>query len=147
MEIEEELFFEIRDGSDKVRIDILGQSYPNAELDWDRRWLQSEITIVATPFSGKYSCELMVTDFISFQKELKDINENLNGFANFSTLEDQLELKIKGDGIGHFSIEGQANNGSVPRTALQFELTFDQTQLPDLIRQLERIIKAFPVKA
>ena len=86
----------------------------------------------------------MVTDFKSFLKELKTIYENLNGFASFSTLEEQLELKIQGDGFGHFSIEGHANNGLIPKRTLQFELSFDQTQLPDLIRQLERIVTVFP---
>jgi len=61
-------------------------------------------------------------------------------------LEGQLVLNIKGDGLGHFEVECATTDKPGNGGTLSFSLSFDQTELPRLINELDKITKAFPIK-
>ena len=50
----------------------------------------------------------MTIDFEKFKKDLSELYDNLSGSVNFSNIEGYLELKIIGDGIGHFEVNVKA---------------------------------------
>jgi hypothetical protein len=61
-------------------------------------------------------------------------NRNFNSIAIFESLEQQLVLKIKGDGLGHFEIDGEETPES--HLELTFSISFNQTQIKEYVRQL-----------
>lgn len=141
----ETTYFELKDSGDFIRIDLQNLNYPTAELDWDRNWIKSKVTVKAGGFSGRFSCDLMTTDFERFKRGLTLLYDKLDGTASFDTIEGQVEIKIKGDGIGHFEancfVMDQAGIGN----KLDFEINFDQTIIPEMIRQLNDITTTYPI--
>jgi hypothetical protein len=140
-----ETYFEITDAGDIIRLEPINLSYPNADLDWDRSWLKTKVTVQGRVFSGQFVAEFMTVDFEKFRRELKALDKDFNGNATFKPIEEQLVLSIKGDGLGHFEVDCEATPEHHLGQTLTFSMSFDQTQLKDYVRQLDRITKAFPI--
>jgi hypothetical protein len=141
---EETTFFEICEGGNFIRIELIGFNHPNAELDWDKNWVKGFISVKAGGFFGEFKADFMTVDFVSFKNELTKLYEKLNGIATFNTLESQIEIKIVGDGIGHLKAEREVMDYAGTRNKLEFEINFDQTQIPKILNQLEKITNRFP---
>ncbi len=139
------IYFEIKDSGDFIRIELTDLSHPNAELDWDKNWIKSKVMIKAGGFSGQFKCDLMTTDFERFKQDLSILYNKLEGTALFDTLEGQLKIIIKGDGIGHFEADCSAMDFAGTGNRLDFEINFDQAIIPEMVRQLENITRTFPV--
>ena len=71
------------------------------------------------------------------------MDRDFNGQAE--PLEGQLVLEIKDDGLGHFEVHCTACDQPGISGKLAFELSFDQTGLKRLIRELDTITKMFPI--
>lgn len=143
---ENSTYFEIKESGNLIKIEVVGMENPNAEDDWDKNWLNCMISVQAGPFSGKFKANLMTTDFELFKRGIIKIYDKLDGVAIFKTLESQVDIKIIGDGIGHLKAECEVIDNVGIGNKLEFEIDFDQTQIPELINQLEKITKEFPIK-
>jgi hypothetical protein len=141
----EMIYFELKDSGDFIRIGLLKLNYPNAELDFDRNWIKSYVEVKAGGFSGQFECDLMTTDFERFKQSLSKLYNNLDGTASFTSYEGQVEIKIEGDGIGHFVADCSVMDNVGIGNQLDFEINFDQTIIPEMVRQLDCITKKFPV--
>lgn len=139
------IYFELKDSGDYVKIELTGFAHPEADLDWDRNWINSKVTVKAGGFTGLIDCYLMTTDFERFKHELAQLYNKLNGTAAFDTIEGQVSIKIKGDGIGHLEAQCIVMDNAGIGNKLEFEINFDQTFIPEMIRQLDTITKAFPI--
>jgi len=144
----DELFFEISDGNNQVKVIPTNFIYPDAELEFDSYWLKSDVIVKAGTFSGSYEADFMSVDFAKFKNELEYLYNHLDSTATFEGLERYLKIILKGDGLGHLEGFCQASDkpGWMPND-LEFYLSIDQTYIPSLIRQLENIILKFPVIA
>jgi hypothetical protein len=140
-----ETYFEIKEGSDFVRVEVLKQNFPDAELDWDKNSVSCWVSAKAGLFSGKFKADLMTTDFKIFKKELEILYEKLDQGATFEGYEYQVTVRIKGDGIGHLHAKCWLMDHVGIGNELKSELNFDQTELPKLIEQLEKITTKFKV--
>ena len=141
----EDVFFEIKGGGDFITVIAQKFSYQNSDDSWDRRWITAEVRIKAGAFSGRYGAQFMNVDFSAFKKELEYLYEHLDSSALFEDLDQYLKIKIKGDGLGHLEVFCKAtDNPGYLENRLAFYITTDQTYIPQLIRQLERINKEFP---
>ena len=141
----ESIYFELKDSGDFIRIELINLNYPNAELDWDRNWIKSKVIVRAGGFSGQFQCDLMTTDFERFKQSLSQLYDKLDGTASFDTIEGQIEIKINGDGIGHFEADCSVMDDAGMGNKLDFEINFDQTIIPEMVRQLNNITKTFPI--
>ncbi|SIN70035.1 WapI family immunity protein [Algoriphagus halophilus] len=141
----ETIYFELKDSGDFIRIELMNLNYPNAELDWDRNWIKSNVIVKAGGFSGQFECDLMTTDFERFKKSLSQLYDKLDGTASFNTMEGQVEIKIKGDGIGHFEADCSVMDDAGIGNKLDFEINFDQTIISEMVRQLNDITKTYPI--
>jgi len=120
--------------------------FPDSEDDWDRNWISTKISIKAGSFIGDYNAEFMTIDFEIFKRELMKLYNDLNGNATLKCLEGYLTIKIKGDGIGHFEANCIAiDNPGINENKLEFSVSFDQTQIPELVAQLNAITREFPL--
>jgi hypothetical protein len=140
-----EAFFEISDNGNIVKVEVLNFIWDSGS-DWDRNWVKSKVTIKAGRFSGEYEADLRTVDFIAFEKQFSALYDNLNGAAAFHDIERYLDLRIIGDGIGHFEIDVTANDnpGSNPRE-LTFTMNIDQTFIKPIVKQVKGIIEQFPL--
>lgn len=138
-------YFELVGGGNFIRIDLISLAHPNADIDWDRNWINSKVTVKAGGFSGQFECYLMTTDFERFKHELSRLYENLEGKALFTTIEGQVKINIKGDGLGHFEADCSVMDFAGTGNTLEFEINFDQTGIPEMVSQLNYITKTFPI--
>ncbi len=145
MKFSDDIYLLFTDAGDMVRIEPIGLTHPNAELDWDRNWIKANVTVKGGVFSGQFVAEFMTTDFEYFKQQLKKLDNDFTASVLFEPVEQQLVLKIKGDGFGHFELDCEATPEPHLGTTLSFSLSFDQTQIRDYIHQLDRITKAFPI--
>jgi hypothetical protein len=137
-------YFEVSDNENSIRIEIVELISPDAELDFDSNWLKSIISIKAGAFSGKFKANLMTTNFELFKFELDKLYDKLDGTATFATLESQVEMKIIGDGLGHLKADCMVMDNAGFGNKLEFKIAFDQTKIPKIINQLEKIMSKFP---
>ena len=140
-----ETYFEIKDGIDFIRIDVLKQNFADAELDWDKNSVNCLISVKCGGFSGNFSADLMSSDFEIFKKELEIVYENLERSATFEGIESQVIIRVKGDGIGHLNTTCCLMDYAGTGNELNCELDFDQTELPRLIGQLDKITSEYKV--
>lgn len=142
----QEIYFELVDAGNIVRLEPIELIKYDSNIDWDKNWVKTKVTIKGGQFLGQYSGDFMTIDFEKFKQQLSRLYNNLQGFANFNDLEGYLELKIAGDGIGHFEVNVKAcDQPGANASELIFTMGFDQTQLKDLVHQLDRITKQFPI--
>lgn len=141
----ETIYFELGQSGDFIRLELMNLNYPNAELDWDRNWIKSKVIVKAGGFSGEFECDLMTTDFERFKQDLSKLYIKLDETASFNTMEGQVEIKIKGDGIGHFDADCSVMDEAGMGNKLDFAINFDQTIIPEMVRQLNDITKTYPI--
>lgn len=110
---------------------------------YEANWVNAEIKIAAGGFSGTYRAHLFRTDFRDFYKDLTNLYSFGSHQGEFRTFEDQLRLEISGDGRGNFESSCVAKDAS--GNYLNFTVSFDQTDIPRMLKELDRIIEAYPV--
>ena len=119
-----------------VRVDVVGSNGDG--------WLPSKISLSVGSFRGEFAADLDVWAFARFEKELRTLYESLKGTASFSTYEQQLELRLVGDGMGHVHVDGEAMDYAGTGNKLKFHLAIDQTAIPALLGDLAAISAVHP---
>lgn len=143
---DEELFFEIFDSGDFIRIVPIKYKYSGDSDVWDKNWLDIKIEVKADAFAAKYNADLRTYDFKTLKEYFEYIYNHLDGEFKFEDIEHHLEFNLKGDGIGHFEIYCiVTNNPGYMESSLSFYLSIDQTQIMPLVRQLDNIVSRFPI--
>ena len=112
----------------------------------DIDWLNTEIRISTGAFSGKVAACLNILEIKAFLKEMKPLSESLKGKAEYISIEDWLNVKVSGDGLGHFVAKGFVADDPNPDVAnrLSFFIDFDQTFMPKLLKGLQDIVDKYP---
>lgn len=131
----------------RVEVAVVGPAAPNSAEPFDADWLAVEVEIAADVFAGRFAASFRSGDFVRFRDELSRLHADLTGDARFATIEDQLALHLRGDGRGRIQLDGRASHPLGGGNALHFCFQLDQTQLAEPLRQLERIVTAYPEHA
>lgn len=129
-----------------LRIEVVSYERPPSGDHFDDNWLVVEISVSAGTFSGRTSASFLTFELVGFSEQLHTLYETLSGEAEFSTLEGQLQLKLNGDGRGHLALSGELAETSGQGSRLFFNRAIDQTQLHASLRELDAVIRAFPVR-
>ena len=135
-----------KETSEFLKISVLNYERIDSVDYWDANWLKTQIKIKVGAFIAEYSAQLQTINFTRFRKDLERLYIELKGVSIFDSLEDWIKLKLTGDGIGHFELECEACDFPGTGNRLEFTMTIDQTEIPELIRQLTTIIEIFPEK-
>jgi len=136
-----------KESSEYLQILIYNFAYPDSTDFWDGNWINARIKIKVGGFTGDYSAHLRNVDFLDFKNGLARLYNKLDGYANFNCLEDYIQIKIKGDGLGHFSADCVANdNPGIYGHELRFSIDFDQTEIQRLTKMIDDILIEFPIK-
>jgi len=135
-------------GSGREKIIVTVHGYERAPIgDYhDDNWLAVVVQVNAGALSGKFDAAFLTEDFVSFLAQLRDLYDSLKGEAIFSTLEEQLTIRVAGDGRGGVSVAGEALDQPGIGNKLVFKLAMDQTNLLPALRELDEIVSRFPVR-
>lgn len=145
MEDQDELFFELKCEGYSIKITPIKFTIHDSEYSWDKNWIKTKIEIKAGVFTGTYLGEFMTYNFVAFKKDLQNLYINLDSSAKFEGLEGYLKIDIKGDGLGHLDAICIANDTPGYGNELTSYFYFDQTYIPQLLKQLDKICEYFPV--
>lgn len=134
-----------------LQVEVLRHSHPGLADFWDGNWLDAKVKIEAGGFKGSYSALLRSEDVLHFLNRLSAVYASSGGAnpihtAEFATMKEQLGIVVKGDALGHFTADCAAVDNFSDGNRLEFELSFDQTDIPAILDGLQRITKAFPVR-
>jgi hypothetical protein len=132
---------------ERIEVDLLGYERALTGEYWDDNWLNVVIRVQAGGLQGKATATFITAELIEFLSQLRPLYETLSGEAEFDTMEQQLNLKLKGDGKGHVELCGEVLDQSGIGHRLNFTLHFDQSQLAASIRELERVTSQFPIRS
>jgi hypothetical protein len=72
-------------------------------------------------------------EFRSFHRELVSLYQSLSGEAHLPRSYDNLKVSLKGDGLGHVTVQVDALADDCMDTRLSFNFRVDQTQLLDIV--------------
>ncbi len=118
---------------------------PDASNYSDTNVVDTTVEVAAGAFRGQFDAEFWTDQFVHFRDQLLPLYEKLVGRAKFDPLEDWLSIEIEGDGKGHFRAKCIARDYPGIGNRLTFEIAFDQTELPAILRGPNAICEAFPV--
>ncbi|HEX7174772.1 MAG TPA: hypothetical protein VF240_05770 [Pyrinomonadaceae bacterium] len=135
-----------RDDSEYLSVQITSHSHPGSQDYWDGNWVNAEIEIDVGSFSGRYDAYLRVEELKDFRDALARLYSFDSNEAKFETMEEQLSISIKGNGLGHFMAECEALDQAGIGNRLLFSLEFDQTEIPEMLKGLDTVVQEFPVK-
>ena len=136
-------------GEEKERVEVQVHRYERAPVGehYDDNWVYVSVLFSIGAFAGNYKATFLTSDFVDFREGLRALHQSLEGVACFSTLEDQLTLKLTGDGRGHIELKGIAIDAPGTGNRQAFELALDQSYLPSVLKELDEIVRSFPVRA
>jgi hypothetical protein len=134
-----------------LAIEVLRRPYADradvsdGAYDWDANWLSCRIEARLRGFRARFDAFLMTSDFPPFRDALRRLWEDLRGEAVFETLEKQVLLRVRGDGLGHMTVSGQLEDIAGMGNRLSFALELDQTHIAATLRDLDDLLERFPV--
>lgn len=131
---------------ERIEVDVLRYEREPVGEYHDDNWLTVKIQVCAGDFRGKTDAAILTAELLGFMTQLRALYDTLAGSAEFTTLEEQLKLRLSGDGKGHVELVGEVSDQPGIGNQLHFTLHFDQSQLGASIRELERVISEFPVR-
>lgn len=144
---EEKPYFRIGSGaSEHITVTPLYRPHDQCADFWDGNWVESHVEIRVGAFTGRFRASLRANEFAHFREELARLYSDLTGTAVFSSMEQWLTMKIQGDGLGHFEAECHAMDQAGVGNRLEFRLSFDQTDIPGILKGLDRVNEAFPAR-
>lgn len=132
-------------GADHVRIEIVARTHPDAGDYWDANWVSARVSIRVGGFRGKYHACLTTYELKRFRDELAIAYDHLDGTATFESMEEWLCIRATGDGVGHFALSCRAKDAPGTGNELQFHLDVDQSQLLEMVWQLDEVLAQYPV--
>jgi hypothetical protein len=132
--------------SEHVSLEIESRTYPDSADYWDGNWLNARVQFQLGCFRGAYGCHLRAEDFVAFHDQIVILSQKLTGHAVFKTMEEQVAINFEADGQGHISVTGALQDEAGIGNTLQFRFEIDQTFLEKMLKELQAIVTAFPVK-
>ena len=85
----------------------------------------------------------LAEELIEFHNDLKNLYDTLKGNATFTTIEGWIQISITGNGRGNLTLDCYLSSGD-GTIRLESKFSLDQTYLPKVLSQLDRIIAKMP---
>ena len=99
-------------------------------------WVKTSVSIKVGGFSGNVELMLTLSEIRNFKNQIENIYNNLRGMAQLKTIEDQIELNIGIDDLGHIKLTGYLKDDVSSGNKLNFEMDLDQSFLPKTLSEL-----------
>ena len=130
---------------ERLEITVMGYACETYNNDYDANWLNASTSIVTGGFEGRITLMILAPELSLFASRISKLYEQLDGEAEFKTMEDQLYIKCRGDGLGHIAVTGYIRDAiGTGYNTLNYELALDQTQLKRTIDEFDKVLKEYP---
>ncbi len=117
---------------ERIEVEIFGP--PAEEGGYD--WIGARTIVLANKFRADVDMMLLACELREFRDDLERVYQNCDGVAEFTTLEEQLALKVELDRLGHARVTGHVKD-LWAGNCLNFELKeLDQTFLGRTLSEL-----------
>jgi hypothetical protein len=120
---------------ERLEVNLLGAPANPKTEGYD--WVKALIQIKVGGFKGEVEIYMCVSDMIMFKEQLEPLYQNLNGVAEFKTIEGQLYIRIEVNKLGHVQVNGYLLDDLVSDNKLSFEIRYDQTLLWHTISEID----------
>jgi hypothetical protein len=129
-----------------LTIEVHGYQHPGVEDQDDANWLSCTLTVKAGPITGGYKSSFTTYDLIRLHDDLKNVLTTLTGVVSFENTESDIEFNIEFNKRGGAAVNGVAHPNRWQGASLRFRLETDQSTLSQTLRQLEAVLRRFPIK-
>jgi len=131
----------------EFRLWVHGRQYPEMMDCWDGNWLRITAHIAQAGASVVVAGPLLDTvSFLRFARELRALYEQLEGTAVLESHEPELKVTLRARGqVGQIEAEVEITPDHLNQEHL-FRFSLDQTFLPPVIAQCERVLAEHPVR-
>lgn len=132
------------DEGDQIVFEVAGREHGTDDY-WDGNWLLCQVSVRARGSRSAFDASLRAEEFVRMRDGVRVCMTDLKGTFVFETMEEQLSIVAKGDGLGHFTAECSARDAAGWGNQLTFQLQFDQTRLAPLLAELDALAEAYLV--
>jgi len=132
-------------GRNHLIVQATRRLYPFCKDYYDGNWVATHVEITAGSFRGTFTASLRAEEFSGFRDELTLLHANASSKARFSSLEEWLAIEIIREGPGNYVAHCTAIDQPENGNELKFSVRFNQTELPAILRSLDKIIEEFPL--
>lgn len=101
-------------------------------------WSGATIEVHCDGWAGSMKGCFQAGELAGFAEEIRGLHRKLSGIAKLKPLEPNITLTLTGDGKGHITVEGFAQNNFASGTELTFRFMIDQTYLKGIADSLSR---------
>ncbi|MDW8221829.1 MAG: hypothetical protein RMJ82_02620 [Gemmatales bacterium] len=133
------------EGGGFLNIALIGRPHPEASDYWESNWISASVEVKAGGFLGLASGHLRADELAEFHRQLAQVQESLQGTAEFTTMEGWLSIRVEGDGLGHMTCRVVVRNEPGIGNTLDCTLRTDQTFTRSSVAELAAVVLAFPV--
>lgn len=121
---------------ERIEVELL--SPPADDCGYD--WVSARTRIAVGAFRAEIPMTLLASDMKRFLAALEPVYRNVRGVAEFTTIEDQLGLKLQCDHVGHIRVTGHVRDDASFGNRLTFTLEIDQTDLQRTLSELRHVL-------
>jgi len=134
-----------RADTEYMSVRIVGRTN-NVRDNWEVNLLDIEVEIAVGGFRGLFGAKLTLGHLARLRNELAQLHSrDLRELAfepYLSPYNSNLIFKIKGDGLGNFTADFDV--ADEPGNQLEFRLSFDQTEIPEMLNGLDAMLIEYP---
>lgn len=128
-----------------LTIGVLGRFNSSCTDYWDGNWVSAVVKLAVGGFRGSLSGTLRTEELARSLERLVQLQELLQGTAEFETMEEWLSIRATGDGCGHMEFQCVVRDQPGIGNTLEFLLSTDQTFTRSTVAELVALVQAFPV--
>jgi len=134
-----------RADTEYMSVRIVGRTN-NVRDNWEVNLLDVEVEIAVGGFRGLFGAKLTLGHLARLRNELAQLHSrDLRELAfepYLSPYNSNLIFRIKGDGLGNFTADFDV--ADEPGNQLEFRLSFDQTEIPEMLNGLDAMLIEYP---
>lgn len=101
------------------------------------------LNIIAGNYNVKSTHYFTTGELYDFTQQLIICYQNVKGTCTLNNVEQELKMRCEFDKFGHVKVVGKFQESPNVNNVLSFEIETDQTQMKEVIKQLENVIKCF----
>ncbi|KFN49213.1 WapI family immunity protein [Arenimonas composti] len=134
------------ESGDHLTIRVSGWLYPDLDTAREANALTGEISLRAGAFRGRFHAHLRTWDFAELRDQLRRLLRTPRSEAVFQTHQQAIELVMRGDGRGAFTIAGKATDDIAWGNRLLFEFFIDTARLERTLAELDAVMRRYPAR-
>jgi hypothetical protein len=139
------LKFKVLGEDTKIEIEAIGRKYPNTTDYWDINWLVSTINVNIPGYKACFNASLTTYEIRDFYTELTRMETKLKGQAKLNNIDGYLDIECEMNRTGRMMWSAELCYPAGHGALLSFDFESDQSYLGDLIKQLEQLLRVYPV--